>query len=76
MLGVAQITLGVVINVLSLGALGPIGNGLIAEGVGDIIFAIQTGEYFCFFSHTQLKNINPSSNINVTVGTDNCHSRA
>jgi hypothetical protein len=44
MLGVGQIALGVAINVLSLGALAPIGNGLIAEGVGDIIFAIQTGE--------------------------------
>ena len=43
MIGVLQITAGVAINYISAGVLSPIGNAFIAEGLNDIIFAIQTG---------------------------------
>ena len=43
MIGVLQIVVGVVINVFSLGSLSFLGNALISEGIGDIIFAVQNG---------------------------------
>lgn len=41
MLGVAQITAGVIVEVLSAGSLTYLSNALINEGVGDIVFAVQ-----------------------------------
>lgn len=43
MIGVFQIIAGVVILYVSAGVLAPISNAMIAEGVNDIMFAIQTG---------------------------------
>ena len=43
MLGILQMAAGVAINVLSGGTLTAIGTGLLAEGVSDIMFAIQSG---------------------------------
>ena len=43
MMGIGQVAIGVAITALSGGWLGPIGNALIAEGIGDITFAIQSG---------------------------------
>lgn len=43
MIGVLQIAAGVAINFISAGVLSPIGTALIAEGINDIMFAIQTG---------------------------------
>ncbi len=42
-IGVMQIVAGVALNIFTVGLASPIANGLIAEGVGDIIFAVTSG---------------------------------
>lgn len=42
MIGIGQVIIGVAINFVSAGVLSPIGMGFIAEGVNDIMFAIQS----------------------------------
>ena len=43
LMGIGQIVIGVAITALSGGTLAILGNAFIAEGVGDLIFAIQSG---------------------------------